>query len=77
MVRVQPRVGPPYGNAWGYWNNGPGARRVQCNRNGNCTVRYYDARYDRRGYGRYDHGRYDRHRYDRRWDDRRWHDRDD
>lgn len=86
------RSGPPYGNAWGYWNNGPGARRVTCNRNGNCTVSYYDPRYDRRGYGRYDerydrrdrysrHGRYDRdYRSDYRsrfWDGRRWRDRDD
>lgn len=74
--RTVPRYrhdGPPYGNAYGYWNNGPGARRVSCNRNGNCTVKYYDPRYDRSRYVRYD-----RHR-DGRWRDdrRRWRDRDD
>lgn len=88
-VPGQVRSGPPYGNAWGYWDNGPGARRVTCNRNGNCTVSYYDPRYDRRGYGRYDerydrHDRYSRHGRDHRsdyrsryWDGRRWRDRDD
>lgn len=85
MAPAQTRSGPPYGNAWGYWNNGPGARRVTCNRNGNCTVSYYDPQYDRRGYDRY--GRYDRYdRHDRDYrssyrtrhrDGRRWDDRDD
>lgn len=78
----RPRSGPPYGNAWGYWNNGPGARRVTCNRNGNCTVSYYDPRYDRRGYERHRHDRsgyYDRYRssYRTRYRGERWHDHDD
>lgn len=82
MVPVQARSGPPYGNAWGYWNNGPGARRVTCSRNGNCTVSYYDPRYDRRGYDRHDrHDRHDRYTRHQRWDDhdrdgRRWRGRD-
>lgn len=72
------RAGPPYGNAYGYWN-GPG--RGKCNKHGRCTTHYYDARYDhrydRRGY--YDRDRRDRYdRYDRddRYYDRRWRDRD-
>ncbi|MDR0183715.1 hypothetical protein [Lysobacter arvi] len=75
------RAGPPYGNAYGYWNNAP---RGNCNKHGRCTTRYYDARYDRRHDRRYDH-RYDHryeHRYDHRYDrayyqDRRWDDRRD
>src|SRR5262245_44086678 len=47
------RVGPPYGNAYGYYRNGPG-RYGNCNKHGKCTVEYYDGRYDRRYYG-YDH----------------------
>ncbi|MBU8975781.1 hypothetical protein JI752_006465 [Lysobacter sp. MMG2] len=64
------RAGPPYGNAYGYWN----APRGNCNKHGKCTTRYYDARYDHR----YDDRRYGRHddrAYyygDRRWDDRRY-----
>ena len=86
LVPARTYAGPPYGNAWGYWNNGPGARRVKCNRNGNCTVSYYNPQYDRRRYDRYDrydrYGRYDYRRHDRRDHDgdgydRRWHDRDD
>ena len=67
------RSGPPYGNAHGYWNNGPGARDVKCNKHGKCKVTYYDARYDRRYDGRYYRSRYDRYGgYDgRRWDSRR------
>lgn len=69
------RAGPPYGNAYGYWN-GPG--RGNCNKHGKCVTHYYDARYDRRydrAYyrDRYDHrdDRYDRYdRYDRRYDAR-------
>ena len=44
-----------YYGSYGY-GNGLGtepvntARRVNCNRNGNCKVTYYDARYDRGGY---------------------------
>src|ERR671912_945337 len=45
----------------------PPAQRVTCSRSGNCTVKYYDPRYDRRG----SQVRYDtRPRY---WDGRRWH----
>lgn len=73
------RAGPPYGNAYGYWNNGPGARKVKCNKHGKCNVTYYDQRYDRRGYyDRYDDDRYSRYdRNDRYWDGRRWRYRDD
>jgi len=81
LVPVAARQGPPYGNAYGYYrNNGypdaQAARRVRCNRNGNCTVTYYNPQYDRRyndndRYSRY--GSYDRRDYDRRyWDGRRW-----
>jgi hypothetical protein len=67
------RSGPPYGNAYGYYQNGPGSgRNVKCNKHGNCSVKYYDSRYDRRDnrYSGYD-------RYGRYWDGRRWRDRDD
>lgn len=69
------RQGPPYGNAYGYWRNGPGSgyRDVDCNKHGKCKVTYYDGRYDRRWDDRdHDHDR------DRGWwDGRRWHDDDD
>lgn len=73
------RAGPPYGNAYGYWNNSPGSRKVKCNKHGKCKVTYYDQRYDRRGYyDRYDDDRYSRYdRSGRYWDGRRWRDRDD
>ncbi|MGO4222812.1 hypothetical protein AB4Y64_13290 [Lysobacter sp. TAF61] len=78
------RAGPPYGNAYGYYNNG------NCNKHGKCTVRYYDGRYDHhrdrvyysdRDRGRYDN-RYDGNRYvryddDGYRDDRRHRDHDD
>ena len=75
VVPARVRSGPPYGNAWGYYDQrNPTARRVTCNRNGNCSVSYYDPRYDRRqgDYGRYDrHHRHDRDRYrDGHWRDR-------
>jgi hypothetical protein len=62
------RGGPPYGNANGYYRNGPGSRDMKCNKHGKCKVQYYDPRYDRDH-----HDRHDRHD---RWDDRRWHDDD-
>ena len=55
--RVVVRRGPPYGNAYGYYRNGP--ERVSCNRHGKCKARYYDPRHDR-----------DRNRHDRPWPDR-------
>lgn len=72
------RAGPPYGNAYGYWN-GPG--RGKCNKHGRCTTHYYDARYDHRYDRRYYYDRDRRDRYDRydrddRYYDRRWRDRD-
>jgi hypothetical protein len=78
LVPVAVRQGPPYGNAYGYWNNAPTARRVTCHRNGNCSVSYYDARYDRHYDDRHSHrGRYDRRGDDRRHvDGRRWRDHD-
>ncbi len=62
------RSGPPYGNAHGYYRNGPGSRQVdnrnvKCNKNGKCKVEYYDPRYDRDN-RRNQHVRYDP-RYDR------------
>jgi hypothetical protein len=57
------RAGPPYGNAYGYYRNGPGSRDFKCNKHGKCKSRHYDSRHDR------DHDRY--------WDGRRWRDRDD
>lgn len=63
------RSGPPYGNAYGYYRNGPGSRDLKCNRKGKCKASYYDPRYDRDGhqgrYTRYDR-RHDRNRHDRR-----------
>ena len=65
------RAGPPYGNAYGYYN----APRGNCNKHGKCTTHYYDSRYDHRNDRRY----YTRSGYyggsyyqDRRWDDRRY-----
>ena len=57
------RSGPPYGNAYGYYDNGPG-RGIKCNKHGKCKAKYHDARDDRHGDDRYR-------------DDRRWRDRDD
>ncbi|MDR7135337.1 hypothetical protein J2X06_002546 [Lysobacter niastensis] len=84
--RVVPRYqsGPPYGNAYGYYQNRP-VRNGHCNKHGKCKVEYYDSRYDRRyyGYDRYDRDdRYYQHdtRFgygDRYWDNYRRHDRDD
>lgn len=76
------RNGPPYGNAYGYYRNGPGSQKQKCNKKGKCKVEYYDPRYDREGrrHARYDrqHDRWhDRHDDDDRyWDGRRWRDRD-
>ncbi|MFC3551389.1 hypothetical protein ACFOLC_10245 [Lysobacter cavernae] len=68
------RNGPPYGNAYGYYRNGPG-RHGKCNHHGKCKTQYYDARYDRRYDNRYyGYDRYDRHDYR---GDRRWRDHDD
>jgi len=61
------RAGPPYGNAYGYYRNGPGSRDLKCNKHGKCTAKYYDPRHDRG----------DRHDDDRYWDGRRGHDHDD
>lgn len=69
------RNGPPYGNANGYYRNGPGSRNVKCNKHGKCKVEYYDPRYDRSQASR--DGRRWRDDDDSRWDDRRGHDHDD
>lgn len=69
------RHGPPYGNAYGYWRNGPGSwnSNVSCNKHGKCKAKYYDDRYDRR----WDRDRdYDHDRGRGWWDGRRWHDDD-
>lgn len=79
---VNHRSGPPYGNAHGYYRNGPGSRQVdsrnvRCNRNGKCRVEYYDPRHDRDG-RRNRYGGHDRrnNQYNNRyWDGRRWRDR--
>jgi len=82
VYRTTYRAGPPYGNAYGYWNNAP---RGNCNKHGKCTTHYYDGRYDHRYDRRYDRTYY-RHGYtnngyydNRRHDDRRYdrHDRHD
>ena len=65
-VRVAVRQGPPYGNAYGYRENG--YRDVDCNKHGKCKVTYYDSRYDRRYDSRYDRRDHDR-RDDHGWDD--------
>lgn len=55
------RSGPPYGNAYGYYRNGPGSNRVKCNKHGKCKTSYYDPRYNRQDYNR---DRDDRHEHD-------------
>ena len=65
--RERYRSGPPYGNAYGYYRNGPGSRNVKCNKHGKCKTKYYDSRYDR------DHDR----GHDRGWDGRRGRDDDE
>ena len=63
VPRQEYRQGPPYGNAYGYYRNGPGSNgQTKCNKNGKCKTTYYDPRYDRD----------DRYRDDRRWRDRRY-----
>ena len=66
------RGSPPYGNAYGYYNNRPvtGNRNVKCNKHGKCKATYYDPRYDREG--RYGHSSARMDQYN----DRRWRDRD-
>ena len=66
---AQQHQGPPYGNAYGYYRNGPGSQnapRTKCNKHGKCKTQYYDPRYDQRAQGRFDDP-----------DDRRWRDHDD
>ena len=46
---------PPHARAWGHPSRNHGAHaNKRCDRNGRCTVRYYDAREDRRYRGRHD-----------------------
>ena len=71
--RTVHRAGPPYGNAYGYYRNGPGSRNsMKCNKHGKCKVTYYDPRRDRDGYRDYRRNDDDRYGYYR--DDRRWRD---
>jgi hypothetical protein len=74
------RSGPPYGNAYGYYRNGPGSRDAKCNKHGKCKVSYYDPRYDRHDHDRRDdrdgYARYNRSG-ERYWDGRRWRYHDD
>ncbi|MGY0504967.1 hypothetical protein [Luteimonas sp. e5] len=54
------RSGPPYGNAYGYYRNGPGAYgkgKTKCDKRGKCVTTYYDPRRDRRANDRYWRGR--------------------
>ena len=65
------RQGPPYGNAYGYYRNGPGSNgHTKCNKNGKCKTTYYDARYDRDGRYGARNDRHDRYRDGRGWPDR-------
>ncbi|HXH01018.1 MAG TPA: hypothetical protein VNI56_02345 [Xanthomonadaceae bacterium] len=76
--RAQQHPGPPYGNAYGDYRNGPGSQdapRTKCNKHGKCKTQYYDRRYDQRGDRDDDHDHDDRD--DRYWDGRRWRERDD
>ncbi len=73
VYRPAYRHGPPYGNAYGYYRNGPG-RGYDCNKHGKCKVTYYDARYDHRRDRAY---YYDRHHDNDRYYGRRWRDHDD
>lgn len=75
--RTVQRAGPPYGNAYGHYRNGPGSRGdTKCNKSGKCKTTYYDPRYDRDGRYGYN-SRYDRDDRRYRYDDRRrWRDRD-
>ena len=66
----RPYYPPVYGYGDGYDRT---ARRVKCNKHGNCTVSYYDPQYDRRG--AYDRGHHDRAPV-RYWDGYRWRTRD-
>ncbi|HEY5803830.1 MAG TPA: hypothetical protein VIT90_09080 [Lysobacter sp.] len=82
------RAGPPYGNAYGYYNN-RNYNNGKCNKHGKCTTHYYDGRYDHRGDrvyyysdrdrhdNRYDGNRYVRYENDRDRDDRRYRHHDD
>lgn len=57
------RSGPPYGNAFGYYRNGPGRGDRRCNKHGKCKGG--------------DDDRHDDHDGNRGWDDHRRHDNDD
>lgn len=59
------RAGPPYGNAYGYYRNGPGSRDYKCNKHGKCKSRY-DSRHDD-----------DRHWDDHRGNDHGWDEHED
>ena len=72
VVPARSNYGPPYGNAYGDYGNRYNtyntryhdygypqtAQRVNCSSSGNCTVKYYDPRYDHRD----TRVRYDNHR---------------
>lgn len=64
------RNAPPYGNAYGYYRNGPGSRGVKCNKHGKCKDRNEDRSDD------HDHDHDGDGDGDRGWDDRRGHDDD-
>ena len=64
VVRVDRGYGNPYYVRNPYDTRYDTARSVKCKKNGDCTVKYYDPRYDRRGYYTNYDRRHDGHRYD-------------
>ncbi|MBB1087861.1 hypothetical protein H4F99_05080 [Lysobacter sp. SG-8] len=54
VPRQYRRSGPPYGVAHGYYRNRDVRLDRDCNRRGDCVVRYYDPRHDARADRRYD-----------------------
>ena len=76
VVRVDRGYGNPYYVRNPYDTRYDTARTVKCKKNGDCTVKYYDPRYDRRGYqSNYGSGYGSGYQYRqpvRYWDGYRW-----
>ena len=51
------RNGPPYGNAYGYYRNGPGSRGEHCNKHGKCKGNERGRDHDGDRYGNRDGNR--------------------
>jgi hypothetical protein len=64
VPRAQYRNGPPYGNAYGYYQNRRDSRdeNVKCNKHGKCKTAYDDSGHDRDN--RHEHHDHDRHDHD-------------